>query len=382
MLIGIDARFALRKPRGVGKYALNLIRYLSEADKDNKYILYTDREDVDKVFPKQNNFQIKNIGFCNYLIWEQILLPLEVRKDKINILHCTANTAPLVLPRELMLVSTLHDVSYLKPYSIMPKSPYLYQRLGRMYRKIVVPKSLKRASAVVTVSEFAKKDILTHIPFLSKEMVFITNEAVSDVFRTIDKEEARSFVKLRYGITGKYILNVGGRDPQKNTAFLIENFLELKKAGRLLERIVVVGFLNYERTGFYENLRNSGFRADVYFIDFASERELVQLYNGAEAFIFPSLYESFGIPPLEAMACGIPVVASNTGAIPEIVGEAAILINPKNKEEFKATLLRMLDDQVTRQELIRRGFERIKKFSWLRMAIETLNVYEALGAKS
>lgn len=378
MLIGIDARFALRKRRGVGKYSLNLIKYLSEIDNDNKYILYTNREDVEGVISKCGNFQIKNIGSWNYLIWEQIILPLQAKKDKIDILHCTANTAPMVLFGNLKLVSTIHDVSYLKPYSIMPKSSYLYQRLGRMYRKVIVPQSLRRVSAVITVSEFAKKDILAHFSFLSEENIFITYESMSEVFEVTDKEQAKAFVKLRYGITGNYILNVGGRDPQKNTAFLVEGFLELKKNKKFSERLVIVGFLNYEKTDFYKDLNNSEFKNEVFFIEFASEGDLVQLYNGAEIFIFPSLYESFGMPPLEAMACGVPVIASNTGAIPEIVGEAAILINPKNKEELKATLSRLLEDQGMRQEMIRRGFERIKKFSWLKMATETLSVYAKL----
>jgi glycosyltransferase involved in cell wall biosynthesis len=378
MIIGIDARFALGKRRGVGKYSLNLIRYLSEADKGNKYVLYIDREDVEGILPKRENFQIKNIGSWNYLIWEQILLPLEARKDKIDILHCTSNTSPVFLPRGLALVSTVHDVSYLKPYSVMPKSPYLYQKLGRVYRKAVVPKSLKKSDMVITVSEFAKKDILSHIHFLNEAKVFITYEAVSDVFKVIDKEDAKRFAKLRYGIAGNYILNVGGRDPQKNTAFLIENFIELKKTRRSLGKMVIVGFLNYNKTDFYKDLVNSGLKNEVYFIDFVSENELVQLYNGAELFVFPSLYESFGLPPLEAMACGVPVIASNTGAIPEIVGDAAMLINPKSKDEYRAALLRLLGEQGLRQELIRRGFERIKKFSWLKMAVETLSVYARL----
>jgi hypothetical protein len=130
--------------------------------------LYTDRKDSEGIFPRQSNLCVKNIGFGGYFIWEQILLPLAVKKDKVDILHCLANTAPLFLPFGIKLVSTLHDVSYLKPYFIMPRSPYLYQRLGRIYRKIIVPRSLRKASAVITVSEFAKQDILTQIPYLDK----------------------------------------------------------------------------------------------------------------------------------------------------------------------------------------------------------------------
>jgi glycosyltransferase involved in cell wall biosynthesis len=257
MIIGIDARFALHKLRGVGNYSASLIKYLLEADKTNRYILYTDRKDSEGIFPRQSNLCVKNIGFGGYFIWEQILLPLAVKKDKVDILHCLANTAPLFLPFGIKLVSTLHDVSYLKPYFIMPRSPYLYQRLGRIYRKIIVPRSLRKASAVITVSEFAKQDILTQIPYLDKNKVFITYEATDDNFKIIDKDRAKLFVRCKYGIKGKYIINVGGRDPQKNTSFLIESFLELKKQNVLQEQIVIIGFKNSRKASIYKKLINT-----------------------------------------------------------------------------------------------------------------------------
>jgi len=376
MLIGIDARFALRERRGIGNYSLHLIRCLADASDANRYVLYTDVADTTGILPRKSNFRIKKLTSSNYIIWEQILLPLQAKKDNIDILHCLANTAPIYFHYGLKLISTIHDVSYLMPFSIMPRSPYIYQRLGRIYRKNIVPRSIKRASSIITVSRFAKKDILSNIPFLTEEKISIIYEAMSGVFRVTDKGFARSFVKEKYNISGKYVLNVGGRDPQKNTAFLVKNFLALKKAGAISEKLVIVGFSDYADID--QCIVNSGIADEVIFIDFAEENELVHLYNAAEIFIFPSLYESFGIPPLEAMACGTPVIASNTGAIPEIVGEAAMLINPRGNEEFKAAISVLLDDHILRQELIRRGLERVKKYSWVKMVRETLNVYETL----
>ncbi len=381
MLIGIDAHFALRERRGVGNYSLSLVRGLAAMDDCNQYILYTDKEDVERVLPIKSNFRKKMLHSSNYLMWEQIQLPLIAKRDKIDILHCPANTAPVFLNHDIKLVSTIHDVSYLKPFSIMPRSPYLYQRLGRVYRKNIVPWTIKRASSIITVSEFARKDILSSIPFLNDEKVSVTYEAMSGAFRVIEKEAAHSFVRAKYGINGKYIFNVGGRDPQKNTAFLVESFLDLKKAGQLSEKLVIVGFADHTHANFYKSIINSGIADEVIFIGFAEEDELVHLYNAAEVFIFPSLYESFGIPPLEAMACGTPVIASDAGAIPEIVGDAALFINPRSKEDLKSSLLQVLGDIRVKNELIRRGLKRVDQFSWSKTAKETLEIYEKVGRK-
>lgn len=374
MIIGIDARFAVGQRRGVGNYTLNLVRYLADDD-DNRYILYTDKEDTENVLPRKHNFQTKKLPAISYPIWEQILLPLQAKQDGIRLLHCTANTAPLVLSPSIKLISTIHDISYLKPYSVMPRSPFLYQRLGRLYRRNIVPRSIRRAASIITVSKFAKKDILAHISTLSEEMISITYEAMNNAFRVIDKEQAISFVKKKYGITGQYILNVGGRDPQKNTAFLVRNFLELKRERKITAKMVIVGFPDHGKADIYKDLKNSGLKSEVVFIGFAGENDLVHLYNSAEAFVFPSLYESFGIPPLEAMACGTPVIASQAGAIPEIVGDAALTIDPQNSDELKTSIVKLLKNKNLKNYLIDKGFKQAKKYSWEKMAKYTLDRY-------
>lgn len=378
MIIGIDARFAVRNRRGIGNYTLSLIHGLAEIDSHNEYILYIDKNDSENILPKQGNFKIKKLLPSNYLVWEQFILPMQVKKDGINILHCTGNTAPIFLSRSIKLVLTIHDVAYLKPYSVVPKSPYLHQRLGRMYRRNVVPRVIKRANMVITVSEFAKKDILNSFSTRNSKMVCVIYESSSKMLRSIPKKEAQSFCKSKYGITGKYVLNVGGRDPQKNTAFIVTNLLKLKLEGKLSEQIVIVGFSNWQKSDIYKAVEMSEYREDFKFIDFADQSHLMQLYNGAEVFIFLSLYESFGIPLLEAMACGVPVVASITGAIPEIAGDAALLINPDNGQELKAAMMKLLNDENLRNNLIARGLKQAKEYSWMKTAKKTLAIYESV----
>jgi glycosyltransferase involved in cell wall biosynthesis len=378
MKIGIDARFAVHNRRGIGNYTLNLIQNLAEIDNYNEYILYIDKNDTENILPKRDNFIIKKLLPSNYLIWEQFMLPMQVKRDGIDILHCTGNTAPVFISKNIKLVLTIHDVSYLKPYSITPRSPYLYQRLGRTYRRNFVPRVINKANIVITVSEFAKRDILNIFPGCNSSMVRVIYESGNKRFQFIPKKEAQSFCKSKFGITGKYILNVGGRDPQKNTASIVTNLLKLKLEGKLSEQIVIVGFSNWQKSDIYKSLEMSDYRKDFKFIDFADQSDLMQLYNGAEIFIFVSFYESFGLPLLEAMTCGIPVIASTTGAMPEIAGDAAFLINPYNGQELQAAVIKILNDENLRDDLIARGLKKAKEYSWAQTAKQTLAIYESV----
>lgn len=378
MRIGIDTRFAVNKLRGIGNYNLNLIRRISEIDCTNEYILYTDKKDSDGVLPKQRNFRVKIIYPQNYLIWEQILLPQHASKDGIHILHSTGNTSPINLDKKIILVTTIHDVSYLKPYSLVPKSSFLYQRLGRYYRKIIVPKSIKRVDAVITVSEFAENDICSHLLSLADRPRFVTYEAPDSIYKPMNRNSTDSFIKQKYNIQGEFILNVGGHDPQKNTRFVIENIVELKKKGLVKEKVVFAGVSSIREIfpdgkDFEEELLR-----DFIFIGFVKKEDLVNLYNSAKIFLFPSLYESFGLPLLESMACGTPVVASNGGAIPEISGNAALLFDPRNSYEFQSALFNILNDADLRRELIERGYKRASQFCWTKMAQDTLRIYETI----
>lgn len=378
MLIGIDARFAIGKRRGIGNYSLGLIQNLAEIDGINEYFLYVDKKDMENVLPQKNNFRTKRLYPSNYLVWEQVMLPLQAKKDKLDILHCTGNTAPICLCDKIKLISTIHDISYLKSYSVVPKSGYLYQKIGRIYRKNIVPISLKRVDRVITVSQFAKKDMLENLQIFLEKKITVTYLGTGDLFKPVPKEDAKSFVKSRFGIKNEFILNIGGVDPQKNTKFIVENLLKLKEEENIVEKIVIVGFSNWQTTEICKLLQKSKFREDFIFIGFIEGKDIVCLYNAASVFIFPSLYESFGIPPLEAMACGTPVITSKTGAIPEITGRAALLIEPRAGEQLRSALLKVLNDKNLRNELIARGLEQVKKFSWRKMAEETLEIYKSV----
>jgi len=378
LLIGIDARFAVHNRRGIGNYTLQLVQNLADLDSLNEYILYIDRNDLEDVLPKQKNFKIKKLHPSNYLLWEQVILPIQAKKDRVDILHCTGNTAPVLLSRQNKLVSSLMDVMYFKDYSVLPESTSMYQRLGRIYRKTIVSSAMKHVSRIITISNFTKVDIIKHLPNLSEDIFFVTYLAPHERFRFIDRSDAATIVRDRVGIVGRYLLTLGATDPRKNTELVINKFIDIKSERKIKEKLVIVGIPNWRQTKFYDIANKSMWKNDIIFTDFVSDDDLVLLYNCATIFLYPSLYEGFGIPTLEAMACGVPVIASNTTSIPEIVGDAALLIDPNDGKEFKAALLRLLNDEDLRNELIKRGYERAKVFSWKEMAKETLAVYESI----
>jgi glycosyltransferase involved in cell wall biosynthesis len=381
LIIGIDARFAVWNRRGIGNYTLELIRHLAQIDQCNKYILYVDRDDIERILPRQINFETKKISPRNYLIWEQVMLPFHAWKDKVNVLHSTGNTAPIHLNKEIKLAVTIHDISYLKSYDEVPKSPHFYQRLGRIYRKFFVTQAVQVLNAVITVSEFAKNDILFKFPSITKDKFYVTYLAINSKFEPINREKAKKNVEIKYQIKSNYLLTVGGRDPQKNTSLLIETFLELKQQSKVKQELVLIVVGISELLGkkmVTKMMQNSDFNKDIIFISYASQNDLLFLYNAAELFIFPSFYESFGLPPLEAMACGTPVITSSTGAIPEVVGNAAYLINPRKGEDLKEAITKLLNDQSLKNELIRCGLERVKVLSWQKMAQTTLSIYQSI----
>lgn len=379
MKIGIDARFAVKKRRGIGIYTLKLIQHLAKIDKNNQYILYLDQQDLDQVLPCTQNFQIKVIKPQNYLIWEQILLSTVARKDGLDILHCTANTAPLFLDRSIKLVVTIHDIMYLYDSSIIPQPKSLYQKMGKLYRKTIVPLAIKRLNGAITVSKYSREDILRFFSKFPQHKVFITYEAADEKFQVVDKKLAKGELIEELQIAGPYILTLAALDPRKNTEMIIKAFIRLYERKILAKhKLVLVGLPDWKKTKYHELIRNAKIEEKIIFTGFVSERQILNLYNCADVFLYPSLYEGFGLPVLEAMACGTPVITSTVTSIPEIAGDAALLIDANSQEELEESIQKIIVDKELQKIMIDKGLERVKKFSWSKMAEQTLTVYNIL----
>jgi len=380
LIIGIDTRFALKKRRGIGNYTLNLLQSLAKIDQENQYFLYTNQPDSENILPKAANFEVRILVPANYLLWEQLVLPRQAIKDGIDVLHCTANTSPVFLKKSTKLIVTIHDVMYLKDSVLLPKSNVAYQRLGRIYRSAIVSKTIRNATKVITVSNFSKSDILHHFPSLQTSSIITTYEAPDASFSILDRGNASKIIKNSFNLSGKYLLTLGGTDPRKNTKLVIRAFSKLKQTKNISEKLVIVGIPNWKQSEFYDLVCLLQCENDVIFTDYVTQDELVCLYNCATLFIYPSLYEGFGIPPLESMVCGTPVITSNTTSIPEIVGDAALQIDPNSQEELESAVYKLLVDHSLRDNLIQRGLARAKQFSWRRMAEETLDIYKSIIA--
>ena len=380
MIIGIDTRFALKNRRGIGNYTLNLVQSLAKIDQENQYFLYTDKPDSENILPKSANIKIKPLVPANYLLWEQLILPRQAIRDGVDILHCTANTSPLFLTKSIKLIVSILDVMYLKDATLLPKSTVLYQRLGKIYRSVIVSRSISNINKIITISDFSKSDILYHFSSLQTNSIITTYLAADAAFSILDSEYASKIIKNSFNLAGKYLLTLGGTDPRKNTKLVIRAFSKLKQTKKIGEKLVIVGIPNWKQSEFYDLVCLLQCENDVVFTDYVTQEELVCLYNCATLFIYPSLYEGFGIPPLESMACGTPVITSNTTSIPEIVGDAALQIDPNSQEELEAAVYKLLVDHSLRDNLIQRGLARAKQFSWQRMAEETLDIYKSIIA--
>ena len=380
MIIGIDTRFALKNRRGIGNYTLNLVQSLAKIDQENQYFLYTDKPDSENILPKSANIKIKPLVPANYLLWEQLILPRQAIRDGVDILHCTANTSPLFLTKSIKLIVSILDVMYLKDATLLPKSTVLYQRLGKIYRSVIVSRSISNINKIITISDFSKSDILYHFSSLQTNSIITTYLAADAAFSILDSEYASKIIKNSFNLAGKYLLTLGGTDPRKNTKLVIRAFSKLKQTKNIDQKLVIVGIPNWKQSEFYDLVYLLQCENDVIFTDYVTQEELVCLYNCATLFIYPSLYEGFGIPPLESMACGTPVITSNTTSIPEIVGDAALQIDPNSQEELEVAVYKLLVDHSLRDNLVQRGLVRAKQFSWRRMAEETLDIYKSIIA--
>ena len=372
--IGIDARL-IHYRRGMGTVVYSLInewvRFITTPCDDApipfRLTLYVDSaRAVTAAAPFANDHvSVRQFGPAFYPLWEQWLLPRQVLKDEVDVLYCPANTAPIFLPAPIKLALTIHDVMYLLPQGQLPTSPSLYQRLGRRYRRWVVPKAARRANLIVTDSQFSRRDILQYLgrslSTSADAIQVVTLAAAAEYGPQLPENVALGLAQLK--VRPPYILGLGAIDPRKNTTRLIEAFAQLENRS---QKLVITGLDPAAQAYFGKLAQQYGLNLgnDVILLGFVSERELAALYAGATLLLYPSLYEGFGLPVLEAMACGTPVITSNTSSIPEIAGEAALLIDPTDITAMSNAMQRLIDAPSLRQQLIKSGWVRASQFNW------------------
>lgn len=372
MKIAIEAQRLFRKKKhGMDVVALQLILALQEVDFTNEYFILVKPDEDNKVLNETKNFHIIEIPRAPYPIWEQFYLPKAVRKIKPDILHCTSNTAPLFCNANMVI--TLHDILYMKGIDFTRGS--WYQRFGNLYRRIIVPGILKHCKRIITVSDFEKNEIDDYFHFSSGKVNAIYN-AHNPAFKYIaDANESKVF-KKKYDLPDQFILYLGNKHPNKNIRNTLKALQYLYRNGhtglKLVMPDIAPSFLNQ----ILSEIDAPELYPSIHLTGYVPNQDLVYLYNLATLFIYPSFYESFGIPILESMASGTPVITSNCTAMPEVAGGAAALADPQKPEDIARTIQKLLTDETLYEKYKEEGLRRAASFKWTNAAMEVLSVYQ------
>lgn len=368
MRIGIEAQRIFRKNKhGMDFVVLQEIKELQKMDTPHEYFVFV-KPGVDRCIESSEHVHIIEVNCPSYPLWEQWALPRAARKAGVDILHCTSNTAPIWC--DIPLVLTLHDIIFLEPRDNKNKS--LYQNLGYFYRQWNVPRILKKCRRIITVSDFELGNIKQKLQLPDSQLKMIYN-GYNEWFRPIesDKQQYRKYIA-----DAGYFFFLGNTDPKKNTERTLvayAKYLELSEVKRpLLMADLDQEYLN----GIIERNGIEAIRDHIVIPGYIINSDLPYIYNNAFAFLYTSLRESFGIPLLEAMACGTPVITSNKSSMPEIAGHDAILINPESSDEIALKMLQLERDTDFYQRQKAVGLERAKLFSWRKTTENLLRLYE------
>lgn len=354
---------------------LELIRELQHIDLENEYFIFVNEGPDNQVIEETANFKIIEFGGA-YPLWEQIKLPKLARKYKLDLLHCTSNTAPISCP--VPLIVTIHDIIYMEVKNVMGKGYTPYQLFGNLYRKFVVNRIIKSAKKVITVSNFEKGTIRNYFTQLPVDNLVAVYNGVSKHFQPISDQVELDRIRSKYKLPDRYFLFLGNTDPKKNTAnalvgyaqYCKENGKDVKLMVGDLDREVIRKHLNEAGLGDYlDQIQNTGYIPNA---------EMPALINMADVFLYPSLRESFGIPLLEAMACGTPVLSGQKSSLPEVAGDAALLVDVTKADNIAKGLKTLMLDEALREALKGKGLDRSKTFSWENTAHETLALYREL----
>lgn len=376
--IAIDARAASHpQPGGFKTYTRNLVRHLLERDEQHRYLLYLDRPLTDGSIPVRPDVRVRivrsMVPFVGVPIREQINLPYRLIIDNVDLAHFPCATAALWSPCPFVL--TIHDTIELMDVSATHARLSAKRMLMHLYNRYSQLLAAQRAAAILTVSQSSKKDIVRLLD-VADEKIFVTYEAPSQVFVRLEDRRQIDQVLHKYGVGQDFILGIGSADPRKNLRCLVQAYGQLSSEMISRYQLVIVWTHHQLQDDLLALVERSGLAKRVKFLRAVSNKDLVLLYNATSLFVFPSLYEGFGLPPLEAMACGAPVVAANTSSVPEIVGDAALLVDGVDDcVELTTAVSRVLTDDALHASLSRKGLDRAKCFSWDRCADETADIY-------
>ena len=370
MRVAIDARKL--HDFGIGTYIRNLLRQLARVDRNTEYVLLTPRVDLDVAAQLGPNFRSVLEPSPNYSLREQIHVPWVLRRERPDVFHAPHYVLPAAVP--CRSVVTIHDCIHLMfPQYLPNKAAYAYARASMWT-------AVKRSNRILTVSQASKRDIL-HFFNVAPEKIVVAYNAIDDHFWLTPPDEEVARVKERYQLDHQFVLYVGNIKPHKNLVRLIEAFAALRRGGHDELKLLIIGDEISKLPALRRAVHRHQLHKHVRFLGYVSDGTLRILYRLASVFVFPSLYEGFGLPPLEAMASGTPVVTSNQSSLPEVAGDAAVLVDPYDVTSIEDGMRRVLTDAALAADLRRRGPERAREFSWARSVEKTRQVYDEVGRR-
>jgi glycosyltransferase involved in cell wall biosynthesis len=422
MIIGIDASRANRTHKsGTEWYSYYLIKYFAQLDSENQFILYTDQPlspdladltTLDFLPPNKdsepeydadgyqiiksphNNFKAKVLRWPFSYFWTLGRLSLWMIRHRPDVLFVPAHGIPLIRPRKT--VNTIHDVAFKREVGVYEENKLGPQKgrgrrlINFLVRLLTSGKyganstdylnwsteySLKKSDQIITVSQFTKDEILQVYQPKNKNIKVIHNGYNERLYKKINDEKKISDVLEKYGLTRPYFLYVGRLEKKKNTPLLIEGFVKFKNSNPdRTEKLVLIGDASYGFDEIKYIIQEFGIENDIVMPGWAGEQDMPYIFNGASAYILPSLHEGFGITILQALACGVPAIASDIPVLREVAGEAALFFNPHDKNDIAKIMEKLVVDENLKNELIERGLERVKEFSWEKCAAETLEI--------
>lgn len=371
MRFAIDARLVHYTQAGIGQYTIRLIRALASLNQTDEFLILQSRKQPEPIV-EQLNFRRVGLWTPSHNRFEQLLLPLELLRIEADVLH-SPDFIPPLYSRRFRCVITIHDLHFL----IYPK--FLTEESARYYGQI--DRAVQHAHHIIVPSNATKQDTIRLLG-VPESKISVISEAANPLFHPMDRQEALAKARARFpGLPREFILFVGTLEPRKNIPTLLRAYQHLREAYKVEAGLVFAGRRGWLVDDLFRQIDQMKLQDYCHFLGRVDDSELLFLLNAARCLTLPAHYEGFGLPPLEAMACGTPVVVSNVASLPEVVGDAGLLVDPNDWEELAVALWRVLTDEHLANELRQKGRQRASLFSWERAAQETLAVYRQVAAQ-
>lgn len=373
MKIGIDARLYSPKFTGIGRYTYELVQNLAELDQENEYVIFL-YQDQFKDFECPNEKWTKKItSAAHYSLAEQTSWYKQLMKEDVDLMYFPHFNVPVRYKKPFVV--TIHDLTlHYYPYKEYSPKWSPKKQLQIWIYKWIMKNTLRHAEQIVAISDSTRADILKEYPKTEPSKVHTILEGVPDHFQKASEEEVKKTLDS-FSISKPYFLYTGVWRSHKNLLRLIDAFSELVKEGRNIQ-LVLTGKKDPIYSEIPDRIKELQLEDHVVCTGFVSEEELIALNTGAKAFVFPSLYEGFGLPPLEAMRFDIPVICSNSSSLPQACGDAALYFDPLNTQELAKAMQKVLDDEPLRKELVQKGRQNLERFSWKKMSQQILDIFK------